>query len=695
MVPHLARLGVSLAVAMLAALMAAPPAHAAVTSTVVSDATFPLGLDVDAAGNVWIGYADGPMAPKGVTVVPAASGTLFGIAVTAGVESRIFDLDGVQGILRSPAGHLFVSAGGQLYVATSTNTTVFGVATTANTLTQLSTSGGGCVICAGHIDGGLAMDSLGNLFGGRKAAGGIGVVPAATGTLYGVNVVADTSEVLINTPDWTGDVAVDSLDNLYAGSWFSAAEGVYVLPKASGTLYGQVVTQDTMTRLVAAPRVAGIDIDAADNIYFSRWGANQILVLAPMARTILGQSFDANVPSVLVGAPSNQGIAVAADASFLITGASRTRRVVAVNAPTITAVSPSVGSPSGGESVTITGTDLTGATSVTFGGVAATNVVVVNASTVTATVPAGGPGAVNVAVTTSGGTATATGAYTYVSAAPPRVPPGPPVNVTASPTLKGATVTWAPPEDPGTDSVNIYAVRAWPGGPVCQVPGSTLTCAVTGLEPEVDYYFTVIPMSGAGWGAASESSNTIRPLAPEPPGAPTDVVATAGDGEATVSWSPPTQVGSSPIREYHVTSSPAGGSCTTTAPTCTVTGLVNGTTYVFTVEARNAQGWGPGSQASNSVTPQAPSVTISAQRAGRQVDVTGVATGIAPGSLVTMWYRLSGQSVFTASSAVVRVEQDGSFSWQRRVNPANGVEVYVKVGEVQSNTSALSGSRSR
>ncbi len=688
-------LGLTAALTLLASLLVAAPAGAAVTSTVVSQATFPLGLDVDSAGNVWIGYAEGPMTPKGVTVVPASSGTLFGVAVTAGVESRIFDLDGVQGIVRAPTGHLFVSAGGNLYVATSTNTTVYGVATTANTLTQLSSGGGGCVICAGHIDGGLAMDSAGNLFGGRKAANGIGVVPATTGTLYGVNVVANTSEVLISTPEWSGDVAIDSFDNLYSGSWFGGSQGVHVLPKASGTLYGQAVTQDSMSRLLAVGNVAGIDIDTANNVYLAQWGANQILVISPVTRAVLGQSFDANVPAVLAGAPSNQGVAVASDASFLITGAGRTRRVVVENAPTIMAVSPNTGSPGGGESVTITGTDLTGATSVTFGGIAATNVAVVNGTTVTAMAPAGGPGTVNVTVTTPGGTATATGAYTYVSAALPRFPPGPPQDVVAAPTINGARVTWSPPEDPGTDPVNLYAVRAWPGGPVCQVPASVLTCAVTGLDPTVDYYFTVVPMSGAGWGEASKPSASIRPLTPEPPGAPTGVVATPGDGRATVSWTPPSDSGSSPVREYRVTSIPEGGSCISMTLSCIVGGLVNGRAYAFTVEARNEQGWGAPSAPSAAVTPQEPSVTITGQRAGRLVGMAGVTKGIEPGSVVTVWWRFGGQAEFLPGTAVVRVDQEGAFVWQRRVNPTKPLEIYAVVGEIQSNTELLPGRRSR
>ena len=45
---------------------------------------------------------------------------------------------------------------------------------------------------------------------------------------------------------------------------------------------------------------------------------------------------------------------------------------------------PTSGATSGGTSVTITGTNLTGATAVSFGGTAATGVSVVNATTVTA-----------------------------------------------------------------------------------------------------------------------------------------------------------------------------------------------------------------------------------------------------------------------------------------------------------------------
>jgi len=81
--------------------------------------------------------------------------------------------------------------------------------------------------------------------------------------------------------------------------------------------------------------------------------------------------------------------------------------------PTVTGISPNSGPVSGGTSVTLTGTNFTGATSVTFGENAATNVTVVDATTLTATTPAHALGAVSVIVTTPGGTNAANTLFTY------------------------------------------------------------------------------------------------------------------------------------------------------------------------------------------------------------------------------------------------------------------------------------------
>ena len=93
-----------------------------------------------------------------------------------------------------------------------------------------------------------------------------------------------------------------------------------------------------------------------------------------------------------------------------------------------------------------------------------------------------------------------------------------------------------------------------------------------------------------------------------PPGPPTAVTATAGNGSATVSWTAP--VGGAPPTSYTITpyigttaqpTTTVSGSPPTT--TTTVTGLTNGTAYTFTVIAANSSGTGPASAPSNAVTP--------------------------------------------------------------------------------------------
>ena len=93
--------------------------------------------------------------------------------------------------------------------------------------------------------------------------------------------------------------------------------------------------------------------------------------------------------------------------------------VVVVVPPTISTVSPTSGSTLGNTAITITGTNLTGATTVTVGGVPATNVVVVNSTSVTANTPAGTAGVKAVAITTPGGTASLATGFTYVAPAIP------------------------------------------------------------------------------------------------------------------------------------------------------------------------------------------------------------------------------------------------------------------------------------
>jgi len=95
---------------------------------------------------------------------------------------------------------------------------------------------------------------------------------------------------------------------------------------------------------------------------------------------------------------------------------------------------------------------------------------------------------------------------------------------------------------------------------------------------------------------------------PTVPGAPTGVSASAGNAQATVSFTAPTNDGGKPITSYTATSSPGGFTASGSSSPLTVTGLTNGTAYTFTVYATNSIGNGANSSSSGSVTPVAPLV---------------------------------------------------------------------------------------
>ena len=90
------------------------------------------------------------------------------------------------------------------------------------------------------------------------------------------------------------------------------------------------------------------------------------------------------------------------------------------------------------------------------------------------------------------------------------------------------------------------------------------------------------------------------------PAAPTNVSATAGSDQATVSWSPPAYAGTSAITNYLVTpyigTTALPPTSALTANSVVVNNLGGGSAYTFTVTAVNDSGQGTASAASLSVT---------------------------------------------------------------------------------------------
>ncbi len=118
--------------------------------------------------------------------------------------------------------------------------------------------------------------------------------------------------------------------------------------------------------------------------------------------------------------------------------------------------------------------------------------------------------------------------------------------------------------------------------------------------------------------ATSTVPISATPLQASPPGAPTGLSASSGNGQATLSWTAPSSNGGQQITNYRVYRGTSSGSetllttggCANLAVvlTCTDTGLTNGQAYFYKVTAVNPAGEGPQSNES-SATPSSPSCT--------------------------------------------------------------------------------------
>ncbi len=111
--------------------------------------------------------------------------------------------------------------------------------------------------------------------------------------------------------------------------------------------------------------------------------------------------------------------------------------------------------------------------------------------------------------------------------------------------------------------------------------------------------FALLLTATAGWAFGVATMNQLMPSPP------TNVMATAGDGQATVSFNPSKSDGGSPIIRYTVTAHPGNITVSGKQSPITIKGLTNGITYTFTVTASNSVGARPGSESCNSVIPRA------------------------------------------------------------------------------------------
>ncbi|MFI5226148.1 MAG: S8 family serine peptidase, partial [Candidatus Limnocylindrales bacterium] len=147
-----------------------------------------------------------------------------------------------------------------------------------------------------------------------------------------------------------------------------------------------------------------------------------------------------------------------------------------------------------------------------------------------------------------------TGPPSASASATPATVPGAPTGLTATAGNGQVALAWTAPASTGGSAITGYTVTGSPGG-TCT--SATLGCTVTGLTNGTSYTFTVTATNGVGTGPASSPAGATPATVP---GAPTGLIATAGNAQVALTWTAPASNGGSAITGYTVTGSP-GGTC--------------------------------------------------------------------------------------------------------------------------------------
>jgi uncharacterized repeat protein (TIGR02543 family) len=171
----------------------------------------------------------------------------------------------------------------------------------------------------------------------------------------------------------------------------------------------------------------------------------------------------------------------------------------------------------------------------------------------------------------------------------------------------GATITVAAAATGGAPS--SYVVTASPGGATCTVTAPATTCSISPLTNGTAYTFSVTASNSTGTSAAAASGSVTPAGAPD---APTGLNAVRGNAQATVTFTPVTgsATGGPAISTYTITAYDANNNAVGTpcqasssATSCVVTGLTNGTPYTFKATANNGLFTSSASAASSAVIP--------------------------------------------------------------------------------------------
>ena len=410
---------------------------------------------VDSSDNVYFSDNAGGSGRGCVWVLPAQSGNIDGMSVTAGNVYKLAGNgdtsatgDGISGVTSNVAGTSSITVD-------SAGNVIFGVSGSASgtspALRVLAESN--CLSACGY---GLSSTTAGDLY------------TAATGATPGPATLTGPTSVL---SDGLGNLLVTDGTTTSNANLDEAAGGPTAVPVVTSVSpsEGLLAGGNSVTITSSVPNFTGATV-----VHFGELTATPTVVSASEI-TVTSPGPGSGTVDVTVTTPAGTSATSNAD-SFTY-----------VPAPIVTGVSPSSGPAAGGTGVTIGGTNFTGATAVDFGTTAATGVIVNGAGTsITATSPVGS-GTVNVTVMTPGGTSATSSAddFTYIPA--PIVtgvsPPSGPAAGGTGVTIAGTNFSGATAVDFGTTAATGVIVNGAGTSITATSPVGSGTVNVTVMTP--------------------------------------------------------------------------------------------------------------------------------------------------------------------------------------------------------------------
>jgi hypothetical protein len=162
-------------------------------------------------------------------------------------------------------------------------------------------------------------------------------------------------------------------------------------------------------------------------------------------------------------------------------------------------------------------------------------------------------------------------------------------------------LSWMAPVSDGGLPVKDYTIQYSTDGSSWQAFNDAVSAVtsvtVTGLTNGTNYLFRVGSVNDAGTGLYSANSSAVTPATT--PATPTAVAGVRGNGQVQLFWTAPVSDGGLPVKDYAIQYSINNGSswqtyihAASTATSATVTGLANGTGYLFRVASVNDVGTG-------------------------------------------------------------------------------------------------------